>query len=248
MTARTFSVTVTAPPPPPSGQTLFLMDLSAAGAVGELAGWGAAQTEALITRTYNPTGGPTGGGAYDLAHVVGAAGDNYYGWSNRTAANLVATAGQSRFYRLKYMWTAMSASGNIVNKLLIPHDSQNGNNERAIYQTQIDSTRILHGFQHDGGSSQITSTTAVILNTWIALQWEIRYSSTPGAANGYWKIWLNNSNYASPTLQQTIIQNVPSGSNNNLMRMGYMNTGISNGAHAFRIGGFEVSDTFSSTW
>jgi hypothetical protein len=249
MTVRTFTAPVTTPP---VGVNYFTMDLSA-GAVPQ-AGWTTAQNVNYFTRTHVPAGGPTGGGAYDLQQVVGAGGDNYYGWSRREVASVIATAGQVRFYRwrMKFLAGTNFGGGSIVNKILIPHDSQNGNNERAICQYNANSSTTEWAFQHDGGSSKVAiggSTIPTQIDAWMYFQWEIKYSSAFGVADGYWKIWKDSAVYASPILTNlSIIQNVPSGANNNLMRMGYVNSGLASGAHGFRIAGVEVGTAFDVNW
>jgi hypothetical protein len=94
-----------------------------------------------------------------------------------------------------------------------------------------------------------------VADGWVALTIEARSASTIGGSDGYFKVWLNNDTYASPTAQQTGIQidsvDAPTGLERlwtgfNFNEFG--NETLAGGSLIYEIGGLQLRDDFNSSW
>lgn len=83
---------------------------------------------------------------------------------------------------------------------------------------------------------------------WLNIQVELDSSSTVTAADGGYKIWVNNNNYNSPSAQYLNI--VLSTLNWKYVFFGaYNNNGLAeNGIHSFQQTDFEVSSEYDPNW
>ena len=247
---------------PSSADILFAMDYSAAAAPN--AGWPSSTPEsATWRRTRLEGGGPNGQNAYRIteqyANVAMNGGDFYYGWG---AANLLALQplGQSRFYRIRWKFSANTnfnardqtdgTAGAIHrNKLIIIGDGTSIRNARVIPAFQgMPATRSWNlVIGKDGGDDQVTSRDYTTLGVWHDMQFEVRYSTASGVADGYYKVWIDSNNYAAPTLQRVgIVVNRP---NSNALTFGYMNNGIASGStYEFEHADFQIASSFDGAW
>jgi hypothetical protein len=248
---------------PTSGDILFAMDYSAAAAPN--AGWGYAVPEASTwRRTRLESGGPNGRSAYRIteqyANAAMNGGDFYYGWRDSNLLQL-QPAGQSRFYRIRWKFSADTnfngrdqGDGTPLamhrNKLLIVGDATSIRNARVIPAFQGNPyTRSWNMvISKDGGDDLVTTREYTTLGVWHDIQIEIKYSSATGVLDGYYKVWIDNNNYSSPTIQRVgIVVNRPPDSNS--LVFGYMNNGLVSGAvYEFEHADFQIAATFDPAW
>jgi hypothetical protein len=110
---------------------------------------------------------------------------------------------------------------------------------------------IQYNFQVDGGVYQMETGYIYPVGTWLNIQLETQTSSSGTATDGALRLWVNNDNYSSPTLQNTGLQLVAGGADSRyIMFGGYNNTdGVPSGAtNIQQYTDFEISTAFHSGW
>lgn len=244
-----------------SAQVFFRMDYSAGG--GAAAGWpGVVNVQPTHTRTRIAGGGPAGEDVYELAQrSTGTSmpdyGSNFYwGWAGEIEPSN-PPQGARRYYRWRLWFSpnsnfrGINYSGErvtITNKLLILGDSC-GDRCRVIFTYRgQDNGQVGHlRLQIDGGED-LTETGPINTGRWLDVQIEVDSSSSPSTADGGYKMWINNNDYARPTAVRSNIRLNPTGWR--YVRLGaYNNDGLaSDGVHTLRIGGFEASTAFDTGW
>lgn len=252
---------------PAAAQHAFTMDYSAEAAPD--AGWGTGAAYAdrsTFTITRLAGGGPAGQDAYrmTLDYDAGASsfgGQFNWGWRAVLSNPSQPGNGDSQFYRWRMKmdaatnyrcrdWEDGSEPVNCINKILLINDGCGTSACRPIMTVESDRTAGNYQLvmQKDGGADQ-AKTPFYEEGVWIDVQLEVRWSSTNGAADGYYKLWIDNDTYASPTASATGIQlNVSD--NPGYTRFGsYMNHGVaSDGTYAWTHADFETGPTFDASW
>jgi hypothetical protein len=246
---------------PASAQVIFRMDYSSStGATGS---WQPVEAVPNYTRTRIAGGGPSGQDAFELTQrsvpsLEAYGGQFDWGWDGPVESSDPAQ-GSRRYYRWRMRfspttnfrglsWGGGGASG-VQNKLLIIGQ---GCGERCrfilTYQAERDSG-VVRNFrlQLDGGVD-LVDTGSYAVGQWLNIQIELQSGSTASTANGGYKIWINNNNYAAPTAQRTGITLRPANWRS-VAFGGYMNDGLdSTGVHTYRQTDFQVASAFDSVW
>jgi len=242
-------------------QTIFRMDDSGT----PNAGWpgGAVPTTATHDRVPLPTGGPTGGPAWEFRQryapqVEGYGGEFYWGWNGNIESS-DPPQGARRYYRWRlYFDPATNWRGlywqdgrpiTITNKILMVGDGCGRNRCRIIvsYRGIPDGSAAEIRVALDGGDSP-TPNVLLRKGQWLDIQIEADSSTTTSSADGAFKLWLNSDTYAAPTAQITGIQLNPT--NWRYVFFGaYNNNGLAaDGAQTFRVAGFEAAASFDATF
>lgn len=246
-------------------QHAFEMDYSAAASPD--AGWGsgaAYDDRSTFTITHVPGGGPSGQDAYLMQLDYDASASSFggqfnWGWRGVLSNPSQPTWGDSQFYRWRMKmdagtnyrcrdWEDGSEPVNCINKILLINDGCGISACRPIVTVESDLTAGNYQLivQKDGGVDQ-AETPFYEEGVWIDVQLEVRWSSTNGAADGYYKLWIDNDTYASPTAQRTnIVINVSD--NPGYTRFGsYMNHGVaSTGVYKWLHADFATSPAFDA--
>ncbi len=245
------------PPPPPTENVLFDGECTSGNQPG--CNWPDPQpTDARWTRTFLPTGGPTGGGAMELRQVYCAECGDYggqfnWGWRGNVEAS-DPPQGSRRYYRFRMYvdpatnhrgrdWDGGGVTGP-QNKLLIIGQGC-GSRCRVIFTTETTAgSSSIRNFriQIDGGADLVDSG-SYRAGQWLNIQIELH-----AANNGGYKVWINNQNFNRPTMQRTGI--VLNSSNWRYVWLGaFMNDGLArDGVNVFRLADFQVSGSFNPNW
>ena len=263
-----FNVIVTQIPAPPPG---LIFDMNYTAPAEPLAGWdsilGPANLGVLYNRTRLATGGPSGQPAYELAQISAPGqpawgGQFYHGWAGNVNTP-VPTVGQSRYIRLRHRispdsvlralsWEDGSA-GNVRDKYIIVSDGCGSNCRIILYiwgEGNGDDTGYHYRIVSPSGAvlpDPDLAHTVYTRGTWFNLQYQILYSSSPGAADGALRMWVNNNAQGSPNLQFPAIIINPS--TTYLLHGGYMDQGLAaDGVFKNQFADFEVDDSFDAGW
>jgi hypothetical protein len=243
------SITATAPV---TGQqsVLFRMDLSAAA-------WPEAGFPWTVDDDFNvrwsrqliPAAGPQGQTVAQLTELPGA-GQHGWGWHGHVVPDL--PQGGTRFYRWRHRVTAASNCAQTPsNKLLVIAQGCTGRC-RVIVQPKCNPQRMVqYNFQVDGGVYQVETGYIYPVGTWLNIQLETRTSSTESASDGALRLWVNNNNYSSPTIQNTGLQLGSGGTESSYIIFGGYNNTTDVPANATNIQqytDFEIGTAFHSAW
>ena len=195
--------------------------------------------------------GPRGLDVFQIERLAVNLSEQY---SGRNVFVAPFNAGTSRFFRW-YEWHSpnnnyfnTTENGNSVlrgalrhKRLLIGNGQSAG--QRMILNVNVYEDTGLPHIEAIFDSSPVISTGTFALNTWVAIQVEVRFGP-----NAYIKIWLNNDNFAAPTAElasgnynQTDTDFVSFGMyTNNPLPLG--------GIHTWRDAGFRISSNFDNNW
>jgi hypothetical protein len=248
---------------PASAQIIFQMDYSA-GAF-PAGGWDDPQPEeGLWVRRRIDGAGPSGQPVIELRQVPCMScrdhgGQFNWGWRGNIEANDPAY-GSRRYYRFRVRWSTDSnfrsahldtgELGNHTNKQLIVGQGCSTGSCRFILNTagDIGSRRVNFFMAKDGGEDQVETDYVYPVGQWLHVQVELQASSSRGAANGGYKLWINNNDYSRPTIQRTNI--VLDAANWRYVWFGaFNNAGLqSNGVNTWQQTDFQVATTFASNW
>lgn len=246
---------------PTQAQIIWRMDYSAGAAPN--AGWAAEPTGLTHTRTRIAGAGPQGQDVYELRQLpclTCSSWGGQYNWGWRDVIEPHPPQGARRFYRWRMRFTPdsnfLAISGgdglaaNLQNKLLIIGQGCTTGRCRFILSYRGDSAaRRVQYFriQIDGGEDD-AETTAFNRGEWLNVQIELDASSSLSSADGGYKIWINNDNYAQPNAQRSAIQ-FDSQNWGFAWFGGFNNDGLlAGGVHAWQNTDFQVASSFNAGW
>jgi hypothetical protein len=258
MTARTFSVTVTAP----QASTGDLLDANYASlALSPMT----EKTETKGTRythTLIPTGGPSGQPCIEIAQLS-ALGQSDFGGQFVWGHDVVLASPPSSYFlrfrlrvnapasgKTNFRGASWSAGGGVVrsrNKFIIVGGSPRWIiNLDGRLSAETDNGQTFAAGQwnweviQDGSGPTLSP--GYNTGTWYNVQMEIDNVGSPRI-----KIWMNNMVYASPVLTHTAAGGP---SNPGYFGLGYFNNdGLqTDGQYTYRHADLEVGSTFSTTW
>jgi hypothetical protein len=238
---------------PVTGQqaVLFRMDTSTAAWPEAGFPWTVAdEIESRWSRQLVPGAGPQGQNVAQLTELPGAP-QHGWGWHGHVVPDLAQ--GGTRFYRWRHRVTAASNCLHTPsNKLLIIGQGCQGGRCRVIVQPKCNPQRMVqYNFQIDGGVYQMETGYVYPVGTWLNVQLETRTSSTESAADGALRLWVNNNNYASPTIQNTGLQLSSGGTESSYIIFGgYNNAGDvpSGSTNVQQYTDFQIATTFDGAW
>jgi hypothetical protein len=269
-TQQNTTVTVSSAPSGGTGSPFFQMDYSA-GAF-PLGGWTSIhQDYSRYTRTYAPSIGPSGQNGYRLTQIPSGptGGDNYWN-SDRSFTGAPFVYGDNAYLRWRFRWIPgtdcrayhQDGSGGWQmwrNKILILNDGEARTNARFVLGMACGYPQdnppagmeptYLWSIQKDGGVDIAETTQIPVTTNWQDIQVEIQYSSASNVADGGYRLWVNNNNQNSPTIQRTgIIMNAHA--NPGFVRFGaYFNNNMRDDGHlGWEHVDFQIDDDFDSTW
>jgi hypothetical protein len=206
--------------------------------------------EVRWSRQLIPGAGPQGQNVVQLTELPGGP-QHGWGWHGHIVPDLAQ--GGTRFYRWRHRVTAASnCSHTPSNKLLVIAQGCPGGRCRVIVQPKCNPQRMIqYNFQIDGGVYQVETGYVYPVGTWLNVQLETRTSSTESASDGALRLWVNNNNYSSPTIQNTGIQLSTGGSESSYIIFGGYNnaSGVPAGAtNIQQYTDFEIATAFDSSW
>lgn len=241
-------------------QTILRMDYSSTAA--DRGGWpGLMGTNGgTFVRTRIPGVGPFGEDVYELAqryapNLRDYGGQYYWGWNGVIEPGPLPQ-GSRRYYRL---WLRFSPGTNfrgleldgtyttgMINKLMIIGDGC-GRPCRVIFWYRGDAGRPRFALSIDGGDNYVAAPLQTV-GQWMSLQLELTSSTTTTSADGSYKLWINNNDYANPTAVKTGFQLNPW--NWEYVMLGaYENDGLAaDGEHTYQQTGFVASTAFDATF
>lgn len=263
--ARTSKV-ITVNVQPAAQPTLFSMDYSASADPN--AGWTAESTSlGPFTRTRVASGGPAGQDAYDLAQYYSPTfrpeffgGQFRWGWAGNVETSDPAR-GVARFYRFRLRFSATTnfrgidwgdgtSPSSMTNKLLMVGDGGAESRCRVIveYRGVPDAGNLLRLRINIDGGVDAVDTGPWPLNTWLNVQIEAKSSTNMSTPDGYFRMWVNNNSYASPSANRPTI--TLSQANWRFVRLGaYASNGLmADGVHTIRLADFQAAESFDSGW
>lgn len=257
-----------------AAQTLFQMDMSAAGA--PYAGWGTSSGSTVSSHEYQMPAGATvdyahqrlpignwngSSPAYEF-HISNTREQFYIGWRKPQMEPTPPGNGQTRYFRFRIWFDPTSrflGASQLNNKMVMFAD---GNTSRIILHLNS-----ANGFESEVGlpagaagsglygmmslSHNIGTGTAkqlIELNRWYHVQGSFTLSNAAPAANGILRLWVNNNTQGSPTRQ---VGNLPiySTTQNDVSYGRYWSQHLNSGlSMKWRMSDFVYSTAFDSSW
>lgn len=256
-----------APSPTPESESpiaqriVFTMDYAKAAYPG--CGWTPWDQNDSWKAEHVEGAGPGGRDAIEMRQLSNLGARDYggqfnWGWRENIEPS-EHPGGVRRYYRWR-MWFSTDSNfqgvsidgepSNITNKLLIIGQGCRTGRCRFIlsYRTDRETRRIGYfRAQIDGGEDHV-DTGSYERGHWLNVQVELTASSSESAADGGYRVWINNDAFARPTAARAGI--VLHAANWGYVWFGaFNNDGLAaEGTHAFRHSGFEVAETFDNTW
>lgn len=248
-------------------QHTFTMDYSASAAPN--AGWpagsstGAYEDRSTFSVTRLDAGGPSGQPAYQMRLDHDGAARSFGGqfnWGWRAILEPQPTYGSTQYYRWRMKVDATTnyrcrdwedgSSANCIDKVLIVNDGCKAESCRPILSLESDarSSSYILRIQKDGGAD-LADTPSYREGAWLDVQLRITWSSSEGARDGGYALWVNANAQGKPTAERKRIV-VNAGSAPGYTRFGsFMNHGVAaDGVYAWTHSDFRTSPTFDAAW
>jgi hypothetical protein len=235
---------------PIHAEILFRMDYSEAA--WPSAGWWAQieQYGVRWTRQWVAGAGPQGQNVAQITELPGT-GQHGWGWHGHPIPDL--QEGGVRYFRWRHrVMPESNCLHTPSNKLFVVSSGCTIEHCRVIVQPKCNPQRMVqYNFQIDGGVFQVETGYIYPVGTWLNVQLEVNEASSFSAEDGSLKLWVNNNNYAQPTIQNLGINLRTGGENSSYVIFGgYNNTGdVPAGAtNIQQYTDFEIATDFSSSW
>jgi len=248
---------------PPAGD-VFAMDYTSGGARLASMDTGPSEPSAQIVVTRQAAIGPASEDGYRYTFATGgsAGGDFGFGWYKLITGAPFAY-NDSVFFRFKYRLAsgtngrfyeqgdtgALSGDGKL--KFMIVNNASSGTTSRFICNLNIERSPLVSRWtMSKGGGTDFVYTGDITVDTnWRAVQIELQYSSVANAADGAYRLWIDNTTQGSPTISATSIVLNADVEPGNVALGAYLNNSLySDGVFGLDHVGFAIKDSFTAGW
>ena len=197
------------------------------------------------------------------AAAVAPGGDFDMGWGRDFGAVAPFVYGDRVYFRWRYRFSAgtngryytqfpdtfLASLGNT--KMVLLNQGSSSVTSRVILDLQINNDPFNHqwGIQKGGGTDPDDTGTFPVDTTWRGVQLCVRYSSSIGATDGGYDVWVANATEGSPDATVSGIVVNADANPGNVRFHAYQNQGLySDGVFAMDTVGFAISETFTAGW
>jgi len=215
---------IQAPAPNGGGDLLFASDFGATSPYAFTGAW-ADDEGTYFTLSQQLNTGPSGRDFVRSTNIAtGTHAQPYAGW--KKTGLTAPTQGSTRYVRVRLrIGSGFDATGNspetVWSTKWIIHGDQDGPGEDRIIvalspRVTLNDCHIRVAKNIGDVPSDGAGDVNLTLGIWNDIQYEVRYSSTSTATDGWFKLWVNNDTYASPTASSATNIALPSASHTSL--------------------------------